>query len=144
MENLSFNNENNKNSQENLAPLELETNDSEKNLLSPDTEEIFISIHDSSEEESNIKIEDVILKRDRIVRMSAEIEVRFGKALSEFVEEVIKSPAYTADELDKVALFHVMSGNGVPNYVEHIDLQGEYSFVSFLREFSNKLEEGTL
>ena len=129
------------NGQENPAPLELERSE---NLLSPDTEEIVISIHDSSEEESNIKIEDVILKRDRIVRMSAEIEVRFGKALSEFVEEVIKSPAYTEDELDKVALFHVMSGNGVPNYVEHIDLQGEYSFVSFLREFSNKLEEGTL
>lgn len=107
-----------------------------EDISKPNIEEISLS-NLSFEDLSSIK--EVVEMLDDISSRSYQDSENFKKKTEIFIEEVSK--AYSKDQLKGTALFHILNSTGIPDNVENLDLEGDYSIRGFLQETLNQLEE---
>lgn len=107
----------------------LENNVTETNLFNLDESDL-------------IKIKEVMALKEDIIGSNFEVLEKFQNRLEKFFVEI--SDAYSEEELNKTALVKVLKGEDIPEDVEHLDLEGEYSVQEFLQGLINELDEGIL
>ncbi len=110
-----------------------------ENLLEPNVVEINLP---NLNVQDLIVIDEVLGMRENILTRSYQMSLDFKKKLDIFIEEI--GTAYSEEELKKTALYHILIGTDIPDDVEELDLEGDYSIKSFLQEFLNQLEEGRI
>ena len=88
------------------------------------------------------KIQEIMLLREEILGKSYKASEKYQRELEEFLKDIQK--AYPHDDLEKIALVHILKGSEIPGDVQKLDLEGEYSIEGFLKELQNEIEEGTL
>lgn len=122
---------------------------SEKESLDVDlTEENLTEEINSKNEEINLKnlevsdlrkIEEILLLREEILGTSYKASEKYHTELTNFLKDV--ESAYPEDDLEKIALIHILKGTEIPEDAEMLDLEGEYSVEAFLKELQSEIEE---
>ncbi len=108
----------------------------------PAQSRIIESIEQSDVEEihlPNLDVSDLIIiseiadMKERVSSSGYQNDLNLQTKTKAFLEEV--SSAYSDDELEKTALYHILTGTDIPAEVENLDLEGDYSIRDFMKQF---------
>ncbi len=105
-------------------------NGQNENLFENQEEEINLQGLESDSFEDIVRALELLQK---IQELDDDLQNIFNQKREEFIQEV--SRAYSDEELAKTALYQILLGNDISKDVENVDLEGDYSITSFLRDF---------
>ncbi len=103
--------------------------------LNSEVEEIFLP---NLEVADLIIISEMVELKNNILYSNYEVSQKFEKKRDVFLREI--SEAYSDEELESTALYHILIGTD-PENIKTLDLDGEYSIKDFIVQSTEELNK---